>query len=909
MSGSLDGAERIPADAIDVRGEPHPMGAAARARWSSVVRQDAVDAVAAQLGSGVVEGVVISGGAGTGKTTLARAVERRLVRKNRTLHLYGKVASAAVPFGQLDFLLARLAPEAMASPGAIVSAISELIRTDAAGKPTLVVVDDLPAMDDMSTAVLMHLMLGGHAKVLVLVRQLGDLPEDLAWRLKDHMMAHVHLPDFSRPEVLELLTGTLGHTVSATAVSGLHAASHGNPLVLQAMVTEQLRSDNLHLNENVWALRGPVTVASADALAELVQARLAREPAGVREALEEMAILRRSPLAVLADLWGPEMMAWLEESGYLAIERNDRRWVSLADDYLGTVLLGWMDETRRRALHRRISAMVGPDPGSLAMEDLLTFALWTIDGGGPLDPAVALEAARLALGLFDPSLALRCAGTITPADPQWVAACQQRSWAHLVLADPRAALAALREASAEQLAAVSAVDYGAYMVQLCRVLLYLPEGTGLIEQALAGAEEAMAARAGDGGDLRDGADQLKLAGYALKVHQGEFAEVVDGLEKAYLSGTDHGFRLNCGALLSVAWAMTGRELDAVTLSLDVAAEADAAGIALSMRAECREGLYLGRLFSGDWRACTSALRQVLDEVPGAMRYGGGAAELALGVGYLYAGHGKLALGLLHGAKAQLDVRDNLPDSAFADSALAFAYAQLGDAAAARRHLDLAAECSPPREWVVRSMAEFCNLMARRWLQEPGAKQKLIESARVDLAKGRITAASTSLFGATVHGTDEEFALLEEISARRQGGMARINVLMASGSRTKNAATLLEAADAARALGLDAVESRALVLATDIDRGVHPGAGWREAQARLEELAATLPLLPLAPHTHGPELTGRERQIAKMAGEGLSNRDIAAALDVSVRTIEGHLYQIFTKLGISSRSDIDGPQRF
>jgi DNA-binding CsgD family transcriptional regulator len=43
----------------------------------------------------------------------------------------------------------------------------------------------------------------------------------------------------------------------------------------------------------------------------------------------------------------------------------------------------------------------------------------------------------------------------------------------------------------------------------------------------------------------------------------------------------------------------------------------------------------------------------------------------------------------------------------------------------------------------------------------------------------------------------------------------------------------------------------------------------------------------------------------MAGRGASNRDIAMEMGVSVRTVEGHLYQVFTKLGVTSRGDLTG----
>ena len=51
------------------------------------------------------------------------------------------------------------------------------------------------------------------------------------------------------------------------------------------------------------------------------------------------------------------------------------------------------------------------------------------------------------------------------------------------------------------------------------------------------------------------------------------------------------------------------------------------------------------------------------------------------------------------------------------------------------------------------------------------------------------------------------------------------------------------------------------------------------------------------------LTGRQREIAALVAEGLSNKDIAERLVLSTRTVDSHVEHILAKLGASSRLQI------
>jgi DNA-binding CsgD family transcriptional regulator len=74
-----------------------------------------------------------------------------------------------------------------------------------------------------------------------------------------------------------------------------------------------------------------------------------------------------------------------------------------------------------------------------------------------------------------------------------------------------------------------------------------------------------------------------------------------------------------------------------------------------------------------------------------------------------------------------------------------------------------------------------------------------------------------------------------------------------------------------------------------------------ATAILEKLQATASLTEAVRSTI-ETLTEREREILDLLAQGLSNKMIAAQLYLSVRTVEGHLANIYSRLGVHSRTE-------
>ncbi|MEV6572858.1 LuxR C-terminal-related transcriptional regulator [Streptomyces sp. NPDC051577] len=100
--------------------------------------------------------------------------------------------------------------------------------------------------------------------------------------------------------------------------------------------------------------------------------------------------------------------------------------------------------------------------------------------------------------------------------------------------------------------------------------------------------------------------------------------------------------------------------------------------------------------------------------------------------------------------------------------------------------------------------------------------------------------------------------------------------------------------------IDARDQLRSALETFERLGAHPWAGRARA-----ELAAAGGETGLSVREDGPIslLSPQEREVVRLAAAGASNREIAAQLFLSPRTVGHHLYRAFPKLGVGSRTEL------
>jgi DNA-binding CsgD family transcriptional regulator len=203
-------------------------------------------------------------------------------------------------------------------------------------------------------------------------------------------------------------------------------------------------------------------------------------------------------------------------------------------------------------------------------------------------------------------------------------------------------------------------------------------------------------------------------------------------------------------------------------------------------------------------------------------------------------------------------------------------------------------------------------VARRWADDVvssnagwGLAAALTSRSRVAIAQGELDAADRDAYDAL------------ELAARLGGDLIvplALECLAIAAAQTDNhrmAARLFGAADAARQhMGfvrfkiLDEGDEATIAVLRDALGTKDFDAAWAEGAALSIEEAVAYALRGRGERKRATSgwgsLTRAELDVVKLVAKGLGNKDVAARLFVSPRTVQAHLTHVYTKLGLTSR---------
>jgi DNA-binding CsgD family transcriptional regulator len=206
------------------------------------------------------------------------------------------------------------------------------------------------------------------------------------------------------------------------------------------------------------------------------------------------------------------------------------------------------------------------------------------------------------------------------------------------------------------------------------------------------------------------------------------------------------------------------------------------------------------------------------------------------------------------------------------------------------------------------------LQARAWTAAaagdlPGARQQLEGAADLGEEIGDLIGAVSALHGLARLGHARQVsARLAALATQVDGDLVAARAAYASALAARDSDVLAKVADDFEDLGTILYAAEACAEAAVLLR--HAGEARRSAAAEQRaarllarcEGAATPPVRHI---TARVRLTQGELDTAMQAAAGRSNKQIAAEMQLSVRTVESHLQRAYEKLGISGRHELAG----
>lgn len=852
--------------------------------WQIVDRPSEFGAVRSVLTGGEGCGVVLVGAAGVGKTTLARAVTRSL--RSQVHWVASTESSRNIPLGVFAHLVGSSTSR---DPTALLATARESLVSQ---ENTVLGVDDAHLLDELSATLLHQIAVDQASRILATVRTGEPVPDAVTSLWKDGYLQRFELKPFNKQQSVALVESVIGGTLEGLSADLMWDSSGGNPLFLRHLVEGSIDAGTLTRVNDVWQLRGPTAVPSG--LAALLETRLDQAGEDVVYALKLLALCEPLDLDALTELAGDDAVDKAETRGLIRIAEDGVMLnARFSHPLVGDVVRSRLGKAAARRLRGRI-VQVLRDRELISAASRLRMAQLSIESDQAVATDLLIAAAKDAIFLSNLPLFERIARAAFERDGGLQAG-ELLSRALLWQGHPAEADAILTRFDPNGLDGLQLLLWG--LPRLSILFWSLGDVTR--------AHEVMAL-------LRAGVEHPGLelvvdaVASAMAVHENKIEEGIAAAEAVLADVHAPKQAVEFAAFAAgLAMPVAGRGNDFEPYAARCRAEQKATDGMIRVMVRYCDVLALthtGQLELADKRATEYASFSSAGQF-----LAWGIAKITCGLVATYRGNFPDAISSIEQAIAALSAETPLPWHLPGRLLLARAYAALGRTSEAERVLTDAAEHTGPSV----ALHEPQRTISKAWV----AAAKGMERRAIELAvlaaddahqAGQYAVEAEALHHAARFGdrtVADRLAALEDkvqgdvvaLQARHAAGVAAANpaALDASSAELEEAGFLLSAADSA-------------ALAATL----HDSAGDRrksmESSARALRLAdlcggAATPAIKAA--ARPLPVTAREREIAELIAAGLTNKEIAEQLTLSIRTVEGHVYRACFKLDVADRDEL------
>lgn len=859
-------------------------------RWPMTGRTDEFDAITQTLNTPSTQGVLIAGDAGVGKTRLVDEALAVIVASGWLVHRITASASGrSTPLGAFTEWTGGAECGAVHAPLDVIPMIAAAARTE----PVLLGVDDAHLLDDASAFVVHQLLQRGLAKAVVTVRAGDPAPDGVLTLWKDGLLSRLDLRPLARQDYDDLLEAALGAPVTDDCAGRLWELTRGNLSWLTHLVSQERSNGGMVEDRGRW--HWPTELTVSPALSDLVEMQFGSLSEPLKEVVDLVAVvgsINRCYLNTLTDL---EAAAEAERRGLIATDAL-LDTVRLTYPLYAGVRLAQCGPLRRRRLRGRLATAMTRPGNTEPVDPVQLGALWLESDLAP-DPEVLLGAAECAINRLDVELAERCGRAAIDAGGG-VKAKVRYAYALFLMGRGDEAESILAAIHPGELSGADFInDLNLTAMNVFFSLARPEDAMRLVERAL-----------GDSSGSR--AHQLNTLRGLQLAFTADPTGAMDALETVDHRQLDEFGSVTCLGIRTLAFGergQTGRAHHAATQAWQVIdVSQDSFHVANMAKIHTDVLVQAGRIDDAI-RVAEAADSRCADMAPISRRLSSG----ILGAVALANGDLRTAVLRLHPASLDLDRFGGITGHSYRFQIFyTIAIARSGDAENAIVALEAARGLRRPGY----SYVESVFLLAEAWVaavqgQPNTASRMAIRAAEFARQHGQLAREVVCLQASVEFGNTTAAARLVELAGLVEGPRALIAARYAGALSRRDAVELDSVSRDFETMG----DLQAAAAAAGQAAAAHQSASRQSSALTAAGRAMTLgqtcggvasPALRAASGITSP-FTDRQREIALLISQGLTNREIAEALSLSVRTVEGHIYRASFRAELNNRGELAG----